>query len=66
MKKEIQYFLGYFLIFPLIFIISLSLWGFVIQGDDWWKVFSDSSSILGLYYLFTTLIFSVFLYQKSK
>lgn len=66
MKKETQYFLGYFLVFPLIFVISLSLWGLAIQSNGWWEVFSDSSSILGLYYLITSIFFCVFLYRKHR
>ncbi|AXN38159.1 hypothetical protein CN689_08500 [Peribacillus butanolivorans] len=60
MAKEILYFLGYYLLIPIIFMISIFLWRFVIQGNDLWLVLTDSLSILGLYYLFTSILFSFF------
>ncbi|PRS26520.1 hypothetical protein C6W19_24780 [Bacillus sp. RJGP41] len=60
MAKEILYFLGYYLLIPIIFMISIFLWRFVIQGNDLWVVLTDSLSILGLYYLFTSILFSFF------
>lgn len=61
MAKEILYFLGYYLLIPIIFMISIFLWRFVIQGNDLWLVLTDSLSILGLYYLFTSILFSFFI-----
>lgn len=66
MKKEIQYFTGYFLVFPIIFILIFLLWRAVIQGNELWRIFSDATSILGLYYLITTVFFCFFLFQKFK
>ncbi|MEY9865204.1 membrane protein implicated in regulation of membrane protease activity [Peribacillus sp. B2I2] len=60
MVKGTLYFLGYFLLFPIIFMISFFLWRFVIKGNDLWMVLTDSLSILGLYYLFTSILFSFF------
>jgi len=60
MAKEILYFFGYYLLIPIIFMISIFLWRFVIQGNDLWLVLTDSLSILGLYYLFTSILFSFF------
>lgn len=66
MAKEKLYFLGYFLLFPIIFMISFFLWCFVIQGNDIWMVLTDSLSILGLYYLITSIFFSFFVNKQSK
>ena len=66
MAKEKLYFLGYFLLFPIIFMISFFLWRFVIQGNDIWMVLTDSLSILGLYYLITSIFFSFFVNKQSK
>ncbi len=64
-KKERLYFLGYFLIFPVIFIISFFLWRFIIQSNSIWDVLTDFLSILGIYYLIISICFSVFVYRKQ-
>ncbi|MGW6383567.1 hypothetical protein [Peribacillus butanolivorans] len=66
MAKEILYFLGYYLLIPIIFMVSVFLWRFVIQGNDLWLVLTDSLSILGLYYLFTSILFSFFVVKRFK
>ncbi|MGE6753682.1 hypothetical protein ACQKFO_09545 [Rossellomorea sp. NPDC071047] len=56
-QKEKLYFVGYFLVFPLIFITSFLLWVFVIKGNELWTVMTDALSIIGIYYILTSIIF---------
>ncbi|WP_113971203.1 hypothetical protein [Rossellomorea aquimaris] len=65
-QKEKLYFLGYFLIFPLIFITSFLLWGFVIKGNGLWIVLTDALSIIGIYYILTSIIFSFVMRKQVK
>ncbi|MGD6846350.1 hypothetical protein [Rossellomorea aquimaris] len=65
-RKEKLYFLGYFLVFPLIFITSFLLWGFVIQGNGLWTVLTDALSILGIYYILTSIIFGFVMRKEVK
>ncbi len=58
-QKEKLFFLGYFLIIPLIFITSFLLWGFVIKGNGLWTMMTDALSIIGIYYILTSMIFSL-------
>lgn len=58
------YFLGYFIVFPVIYMMSFFIWMFVIKNNDLWTVFSDSTSILGLYYFIISGIFV--LHHKNK
>ncbi|MDQ0230140.1 TRAP-type mannitol/chloroaromatic compound transport system permease small subunit [Metabacillus malikii] len=61
------YFLGYFIYFPFIFIISFIIWMYLIRNHDLWTVFSDCTSIIGLYYLMTSVVFTlVFINSVSK
>jgi hypothetical protein len=65
-RKEKLYFLGYFLVFPLIFITSFLLWGFVKQGNGLWTVLTDALSILGIYYILTSIIFGFVMRKEVK
>ena len=56
-QKEKLYFVGYFLVFPLIFITSFLLWVFVIKGNELWTVMTDALSIIGIYDILTSIIF---------
>ncbi|WP_044338765.1 hypothetical protein [Rossellomorea aquimaris] len=64
--KEKLYFRGYFLVFPLIFITSFLLWGFMIKGRDLWTVLTDALSIIGIYYILTSIIFSFVMRKEVK
>ncbi|VDG97998.1 Uncharacterised protein [Lysinibacillus sphaericus] len=59
MSKAKLYFLGYFLLFPTIFIISSFLWRFIIRSNDLWIVLTDSLSILALYYFIVSIFFVI-------
>ncbi|KAA0566599.1 hypothetical protein F0342_00685 [Bacillus sp. CH30_1T] len=65
-RKEKLYFLGYFLVFPLIFIASFLLWGGVIQGNGLWTVLTDALSIIGIYYIFTSILFGLVMRKEVK
>jgi hypothetical protein len=58
-QKEKLYFLGYFLVFPLLFFTSFLVWEIVIQRNSIWTVFTDALSIIGIYYILTSIIFSL-------
>lgn len=51
------YFAGYFLMFPLLFLISSFLWKIVIKNDDFGMVATDSLSIMAIYYLLVSILF---------
>lgn len=51
------YFAGYFLMFPLLFLISSFLWKIVIKRDDFGVVATDSLSIMAIYYLLVSILF---------
>lgn len=51
------YFAGYFLLFPLLFLISSFLWKIVIKSDDFGVVATDSLSIMAIYYLLVSILF---------
>ncbi|WP_455662973.1 hypothetical protein [Pradoshia sp.] len=56
-KKKVElYFAGYFVVFPIIFIVSSFLWRAMILNKEFTMVASDALSILGIYYLITSLI----------
>lgn len=58
MTKVKLYFSGFFLLIPIIFMISAFLWRFIIQDNDLWIVITDSLSILALYYFIVSIFFS--------
>ncbi|WP_455675119.1 hypothetical protein [Pradoshia sp.] len=56
-KKKVElYFAGYFVVIPIIFIVSSFLWRAMILNKEFTMVASDALSILGIYYLITSLI----------
>lgn len=59
MTKAKQYFLGYFLLFPIIFVISSFLWRLIIRSNDLLSMLTDSLSILAIYYLIVSIFFVV-------
>lgn len=59
MTKQKIYFLGYFLLFPTIFIVSSFLWRFLIRSNDLLMVLTDSLSILAIYYFIVSIFFVV-------
>lgn len=59
MTKAKQYFLGYFLLFPTIFVISSFVWRFIIRNNDLLIVLTDSLSILAIYYFIVSIFFGV-------
>lgn len=58
MTKEKLYFSGYFLLFPIIFIISSLLWRYIIRSNELGTVLTDALSILAIYYLIVSIVFS--------
>ena len=54
------YFAGYFLMFPLLFLISSFIWKIVIKSDDFGVVATDSLSIMAIYYLLVSILFVLF------
>ena len=63
-KKLKLYFLGYFIFFPLTFMLIYFIWMYLIKTKYLWDVLSNCTSIIGLYYIFTSIIF-VFLLKKE-
>lgn len=57
LTKQRLYFLGYFLLFPIIFMISSILWRFIIQNNDLGIVFTDALGILAIYYFIVSIFF---------
>ncbi len=55
--KAKLYFAGYFVVFPIIFIVSSFVWRAMILNKEFAMVASDALSILGIYYLITSLIY---------
>ncbi len=66
MEKIKLYFLGYFLVFPVILMVSFLLWRLVIKNNEAWIVLTDSLSILGIYYLLVSIFFTVFAYKQTN
>ena len=62
-KKIKIYFAGYFVAFPLIFIVSSFLWRAIILNREITMVAADALSIIGIYYLIISIIF-IFVYFK--
>ncbi|TMU87159.1 hypothetical protein FGG79_03215 [Bacillus sp. BHET2] len=65
-RKEKLTFLGYFLVFPFLFITSFLLWGGVIKGNELCVVSTDALSIIGIYYILTSMIFSFVIRKQVK
>lgn len=63
-KKIKLHFVGYFVVFPLIFIVSSFVWRAMILNKEMAIVATDALSILGIYYLIISII-SIFVYIKN-
>ena len=63
-KKIKLHFVGYFVVFPLIFIVSSFVWRAMILNKEIAMVATDALSILGIYYLIISII-SIFVYIKN-
>lgn len=66
MQRLKLYFLGYFLYFPLYFFIIYFIWMFMIKSDKLFDVFSNSTSIIGIYYIIVSVFFVFLLQSKFK
>ncbi len=63
-KKVKLYFAGYFVVFPIIFIVSSFVWRAMILNKEIAMVATDALSIIGIYYLIISII-SIFVYIKN-
>ncbi len=63
-KKIKLYFTGYYVVFPIIFIVSSFLWRAIILNKEVSMVATDALSIIGIYYLVISII-STFVYIKN-
>ncbi|WP_238942719.1 hypothetical protein [Planococcus beigongshangi] len=54
------YFIGYFLMFPLVYIVSSFIWRFVIKSYDLAEVLTDTLSITAIYYVLISILFVLF------
>ncbi|PQD95607.1 hypothetical protein CYL18_06850 [Pradoshia eiseniae] len=63
-KKIKLYFVGYFLVFPVLFITSSFLWRAIILKKEMMMVAIDALAITGIYYLIISLI-SILVYKKD-
>ena len=63
-KKIKLYFVGYFLVFPVLFITSSFLWRAIILKKEMIIVATDALAITGIYYLIVSLI-SIVVYKKD-
>ena len=64
-SKQFQlYFLGFFIVFPIIFIVSSILWRTVILDKPYLMVATDAFGILGIYNFIMSIIF-IFTYRKK-
>lgn len=59
MKNEKVYFLGYFILFPVLFLFSSLLWRFLIRNGDLLVVATDALSILAIYYFIVSAFFAI-------
>ncbi|KIZ52085.1 hypothetical protein UM92_17410 [Bacillus safensis] len=66
MQKLKLYFLGYFLYFPLSFFIIYFIWMFMVKADKLFDVFSNSTSVIGIYYIIVSVFFVFLLRSKFK
>lgn len=53
-------FIGYFIIFPIMFLFSMLFWKLIIKSYNVMEVVTDSLSIIGIYYLLISLVFLIF------
>lgn len=59
-KMTKYYFIGYFLMFPLVYIVSSFIWRFVIKSYDLAEVLTDTLSITAIYYVLISILFVLF------
>lgn len=65
-QKLKLYFLGYFFYFPLSFLIIYIIWMFMIKSAKFFDVISNSTSIIGIYYIIASVFFVFLLQTKFK
>ena len=65
-QKLKLYFLGYFLYFPVSFFIIYFIWMFMVKSAKLLEVFSNSTSIIGIYYIIASMFFVFLLQTKFK
>ena len=63
-KKIKLYFVGYFLVFPVLFITSSFLWRAIFLKKEMMMVVTEALAITGIYYLIVSLI-SIMVYKKD-
>ena len=64
-NKQFQlYFVGFFLVFPIIFIVSSILWRAIVLNKTFAMVANDAFAITGIYNLIMSIIF-IFVYRKN-
>lgn len=56
-NKSVLNFIGYFVLFPMMFLLSSFLWKYIIKKHELMNSMTDTLSILGLYYILISLIF---------
>ncbi|MFP3812457.1 hypothetical protein [Bacillus sp. SIMBA_005] len=59
-----QYFFGYFLYFPCSFLMIYFIWMKFVKSVQMGEVMSNYTSIIGIYYIITSVWF-IFLMQKQ-
>ncbi|TXC90577.1 hypothetical protein FS935_11720 [Metabacillus litoralis] len=60
------YFIGYFILYPIIFLISFFTWMYFIKDNKLFTVIQDCLAILGIYYLMTSFLFLWYLPKQNK
>ncbi|PID15309.1 hypothetical protein CSV63_09095 [Sporosarcina sp. P34] len=58
MTKQRTYFLGFFVLFPIFFMIISFLWKYVFRGIELGEVLTDTLGILAIYYFIVSVFFS--------
>jgi len=56
-NKSVLNFIGYFVLFPMMFLLSSFLWKYIIKKHELMNSMTDSLSVLGIYYILISLIF---------
>ncbi|AWG44294.1 hypothetical protein BEH_26270 (plasmid) [Priestia filamentosa] len=52
-------FLGFFIFFPITFLLANLIWRFFIKSEGFINAVTSSLSILGIYYILASIVFSV-------
>ncbi|MFP5203078.1 MULTISPECIES: hypothetical protein [Bacillus] len=66
MQKFKQYFLGYCLYFPCLFLIIYFIWMKMIKSVQIGEVLSNCTSIIGIYYIMASMCFVFLLRKQTK